>query len=149
MKSVIQTPLYIPELDLKPVPTGGLELSEDIQQALALIAGFWRNKRVLLKASQAGILFVASPQITDIFHVTATTGDFLYQGESLECTDVLVMGHPDNAGLIWVRPHTQAEVTNSWPLLKKESIDVTLSNLTQLHLRIVTQGDIAIIVYTL
>jgi len=145
----IGTPMAIPELDLRPEPVGGVNLSEDMQQALALLAGFWKNRRVLLKSSMAGILFVAEPQITDVYHVQATSGDYLYRGEDIQCTEVMIMGHPDNAGLIWVKPHLQADTNNSWPLAKKEVVKISLSALSQLHLRIVTQNDIAIIAYTL
>jgi len=145
----IGNPMAIPELDLKPEQAGGVQLSEDMQQALALLAGYWKNKRVLLKASALGILFVSSPQITDIFHVTATGANYYYQGEDIQCTDVLIMGHPDNTGLIWARPHIQASATNAWPLLKKEVIDFTLSSLSQLQLLIVTNADKAIIAYTI
>lgn len=139
----------IPELDLRPEPTGGIQLTEDMQQALALLAGYWKNKRVLLKASALGVLFVSSPQITDIFHVTAGADNYYYQGDDIPCTDVVVMGHPSNLDTIWARPHTQALATNSWPLLKKEVIDFTLSSLKQLHLLFIKSGDKAIIAYTL
>jgi hypothetical protein len=145
----IGNPMQIPELELKPEPCGAIKLSDDMQQVLSLIAGYWKNKRVLLKASSLGVLFVSSPQITDIFHVTATGDNYLYAGEDIECTDVLIMGHPNNTDTIWAKPHLQADTNNSWPLLKKECIDFTLSSLSQLHLRFVKSGDIAIIAYTI
>lgn len=147
--NTIGTPMAIPELDLRPEPLGGIQLSEDMQQALSLLAGFWKNRRVLLKSSMAGILFVAEPQITDVIHITASSGDYLYHGDDIECTEVMIMGHPDNAGLVWAKPHLQADTDCSWPLAKKEVVKFTLSSLSQLHLRIVTNGDIAIIAYTL
>lgn len=145
----IGNPMTIPELDLRPEPTGGIQLSEDMQQALSLLVGYWKNKRVLLKASALGVLFVATPQITDIFHITAVGDTYYYQGEDIQCTECLIMGHPSNVDTIWCRPHTQALTTNAWPLLKKESINFTLSSLSQLHLLFVKSGDIAIIAYTL
>jgi len=145
----IGNPMAVPELDLRPEPAGAIQLTEDMQQVFALLAGYWKNKRVLLKASSLGVLFVSSPQLTDIFHVTAPSDNYAYQGEDIACTDVLVMGHPDNVGTIWARPHTPAAITNAWPLLKKESIDFTLSGLTQLHLLFTTSGDKAIIAYTI
>ena len=37
---VIGNPLPIPELDLRPVPEGGIELSKDMQQVLSALCGF-------------------------------------------------------------------------------------------------------------
>ena len=145
----IGNPMAAPELDLKPEPSGPIQLSDDMQQVFAMLAGYWRNKRVLLKASALGVLFVSSPQITDIIHVAATSDNFVYAGDDIDCTDVLIMGHPSNVGAIWARPHTGASINNAWPLLKKECIDFTLSSLKQLHLLFEKDDDVAIIAYTI
>lgn len=144
----IQQPLTIPELDLKPESAGAIELTLDMQQTLALLTGFWRNTRVLLKASPSGILFVTSPQLTDVLHVTATGANFNYQGENIPCSEVMVMGHPDNTGRIWVRPHAVATTSNAWPLAAKDVVGLSITNLNMLHLLIVTNTEKAIIAYS-
>lgn len=145
----IGVPLTIPELDLKPEPTGGIQLSEDMQQVLSLLTAFWRNKRILLKATPSGVLFVTSPQIKDIFHVTATSGNFAYQGENIECSEVMVIGHLDNTGRVWVRTDVAATVNNAVPLDKGDTFVLGITNLNMLRLLIVTNGEKAIIAYTL
>lgn len=145
----IGNPMPIPELDLRPEPTGGIQLTEDMQQALSLLVGYWKNKRVLLKASPSGALFVTSPQIKDIFHVTATSGNYAYQGENIECSEVLIMGHPDNTGRVWVKPNGTAATTNAWPLNKDDVVGLGITNLNMLNLLIVTDTEKAIIAYTL
>lgn len=144
----IQQPLTIPELDLKPESAGAIELTLDMQQTLALLTGFWRNTRVLLKASPSGILFVTSPQLTDVLHVTATGANFTYQGENIPCSEIMVMGHPDNTGRIWVRPHAVATTSNAWPLAAKDVVGLSITNLNMLHLLIVTNTEKAIIAYS-
>lgn len=147
--SVIGNPMDIPELDLRPEPTGGIQLTDDMQQALALLVGYWKNKRVLLKATPSGVLFVTSPQIKDIFHVTATSGSFVYQGENIECSEVLIMGHPDNTGRVWVKPNATATTANAWPLAAGDVVGLGITNLNMLNLLIVTNTEKAIIAYTL
>ena len=145
----IGNPMQIPELDLKPEQAGGVQLSEDMQQALALLTAYWRNKRVLLKASPSGVLFVTSPQIKDIFHVVGVGANYVYQGDNIECSEVLVMGHPDNTGRVWVKPHATATTANAWPLNKGDVVGVGITNLIMLNLLIAVNGETAIIAYTL
>lgn len=145
----IHNPLRIPELDIKPEPSGGMRISEDMQQVLSTLTGFWRNKRMLLKSSPSGILFTSSPQLEDMFHVTGAGANYTYQGENIECTEVLVMAHPDNASKVWVRPKQVATVNNAWPLDANDVVGITVTNLSMLHLLIVADGEKAIIAYSM
>jgi hypothetical protein len=145
----IGTPLTIPELDLKPEQTGGIELTESMQQVLALLTGYWQNKRLLLKCSPSGVLLVCSSQCKDIIHVTATSANFTYKGPNVVCSEILVMGHPDNTGRVWVNPNTVAATTNAWPLNKGEVLNLGITNLNMLNLLIVVDTEKAIIAYTI
>ena len=145
----IGNPLRIPELDIKPEPTGGIQISEDMQQVLSTLTGYWKHKRVLLKATPSGMLMTTSPQLEDIFHVPATSVNFTYQGEDKPCSEILVMGHPDNAGKVWVRKGVAATVDNAWPLDANDVIGLTVTNLNQLQLLIVADTEKAIIAYSI
>lgn len=145
----IGTPMKIPELSLMPEPESGIELSKDMQQTLALMTAFWKNQRVVLKASPSGILFTTSPQLEDIFHVLADQNDYVYKGSDLKCSEIMVMGHPDNTGNIWVRSKVAATVDNAWPLAAKEVMGFTVTNLNMIHLLIKLETEKAIIAYTL
>jgi len=143
----IGTPLKIPELNLTPEPEGGIQLSKDMQQTLAMLTAFWQNKRVLLKASPAGILYTTNPCLIDIFHVTGDGANDVYQGDNIPCSEVMVMGHPSNGDTIWVRINKVATVDNAWPLLKYDVMKFNITNLSMLHLLIVTTTERAIIAY--
>ena len=145
----IGNPMKCPELDLQPEPKGGIELSENMQQVLSLMTAFWRNQRVVLKATPSGVLFTCSPQLEDIFHVPATSNDFAYQGEDLKVSEVMVMGHPDNTGNVWARSKLAATVDNSWPLAAGEVVGFSITNLNMLRLLIKLDTEKAIIAYTL
>lgn len=144
----IHKALRFPELHLRPPITGHIRLSEDMQQTLALLTGFGDNQRVLLKATESGVLNTVSPQLKDVVVVTATDDAFDWQGGDIPCTEVAVMGHLDNSHRIWVRPNSAASSANGWPLDKGEPFGFTLSNLNQLHINIETSGEIAIVAYT-
>jgi len=146
--STIGIPMTIPELDLKPEPAGGIQLSDDIKQALVLLAGYFKNQRVLIKCSRSGSLHTASSQIKDILHITASSGNYAYQGDSIECSELLIMGHPDNTGKVWVKPYQPAATNNSWPLDAKDVMVMAVDNLSQLNLLIANNGETAIILYT-
>ena len=146
--AVIGTPIPCPELNIVPEPEGAVGISKDMQQTFALLTGFWRNKRILLKATPSGGLCVCSPQIKDVFHITADTDSYAYQGENVPCSEVLVMAHPDNTSEVWVKPNNTATVDNAWPLSAGDVIGFTISNLNMLNLLIVTNGEKVIITYT-
>jgi len=138
-----------PELDLQPEPKGGVELSENMQQTLALLTAFWRNQRVILKASPTGVLFTCSPQLENIIHVPAVGAEYPYQGDDIKCSEVMVMGHPDNTGNVWVRTKVAAAVDNAWPLAAKEVMGFSITNLNMLHLLVKLADEVVIIAYTL
>lgn len=144
----IHSPLHIPELDLKPEFAGGIQLSDDMQQTLSLLAGFWKHKRLLLRASPSGILMTTDPQLKEVYTVTGSGANDTYQGENVPCSGVLVMGHPDNTGRIWVRPHTTASAANGWPLEAGDVVGFGLTNLNMLHALIVVDGEKLIIAYS-
>ncbi len=142
-------PVKMPELQVIPESERGVDLDAGMKQVMALLTAYSKEKRVTLRASPGGVLFVASAVVGDIFHVTADQANYLYQGGNIQCTEVMVMGHPNNADTIWVRTKTQAEITNSWPLLKNEVVSFTIPNLNLLRMRIIANTEKAIVAYTI
>lgn len=138
----------MPELNLIPESERGVDLDVGMKQVLAVLAAYCQEKRVALRSSPGGVLFVSSSDVGDIFHVTATGANHLYQGNNVQCSEVMVMGHPDNGDTIWVRTKTQANTTNSWPLLLKEVVSFSIPNLNLLRIRIVANSEKAIVLYT-
>lgn len=144
----IGTPIAVPELNLQPEQAGGVQLSEDMQQTLTLLTAFFLNKRVVLKASASGMLYVTSPPIKDVLHVTASEAAFTYQGDNIPCSELLVIAHPDNTGRVWAKPNTTATVDNAIPLAAGDAVPISITNLNQLNLLIATNGEKAIIAYS-
>jgi len=144
----INKPMAVPDLNLRPPIDGKVRLSEDMQQTLALLTGYCENKRVTLKASESGILSVASAMIKDIVHITGVGANSEKTGGDVPCTECLVMGHPDNTGNVWVRPYKTATVNNAWPLAAGEVVGFTVDNLKQLNMLVIVDGEKVIVAYT-
>lgn len=143
------SPVKMPELNLIPEAERGIKLDEGMKQVMSLLTAYWREKRVTLKASEGGILYVTQPQVSDIIHVTGIATLFTYQGDDVACSEVMVMSHPDNVLSLWVRPHKIAAANNAWPLDPKEVINLGITNLSMLNLLFGNETDIAIIAYTI
>jgi hypothetical protein len=148
MMQTIGTPLQTPELGLLPDQAPGVPLSENMQQALALLCGFWHNKRILCRISPTGVLSVGDAPLQDVIHVQADGDNDTYQGANVPCNQVIVMGHPSNTGNVWVRVNTTATTANAWPLAKGEVISFGVANLKQLQLLIAKDDEYAIIAYS-
>lgn len=83
----------------------------------------------------------------DIEHFTGSGANDEQQGSDVECTELLVMGHPDNTGKVWVRTGEVATVTNSWPLEAGEVFSFNVDNLSDLQMLIVVDGEKLIVAY--
>lgn len=140
--------LQFPELELRPEIKEMIKLSDDMQQTLAALAGYDGVSRRLLRCSNSGVFNVTSPRIKDIFHVVGQGANYDWHGFDIPATEVMIMAHPDNTGLVWVKNDEAATANNGWPLSKKEIIAVTIDNLSNLHLLIIVDGEKAIIAFT-
>lgn len=145
----IQTPLRIPEMDIKGQPESPPTLIDKVQNTLSILTGYWKHRRVLCKASPSGVLFATNPAVEDINHVVGSGANYNYQGGSKDATEVLVIAHPDNTGRIWVNKGKVATDSNGIPLDAKESTRITVTNFNQLHIKIVVDGEKAIVGYSI
>ena len=140
--------MQISELNLKPPIEGALRLSEDVQQTLALLTAYGIDERKLLRCSESGVLNVVSPRLKDIEHYTGSGVNDTQSGKDIACSEIMVMGHPDNTGLVWVRSGVTATVDNSWPLAANMAIGFTVDNVKQLSMLIVVDGEKLIVAYS-
>jgi hypothetical protein len=124
-------------------------LTISVQQAVALMMGYAYGQAVVLRSSPSGVLYVAEPRIVDVFHWTAAGANAPFQGEDIACTQVLCIGHPDNAGMVWVAARRAAATTDSIPLAKNVTFTFSVENLNELHALIVTATEKLIVAYSL
>ena len=138
-----------PELGIRSLPVGTLRAGDDLSQAIALIMGYANNARVLLKASPSGVLYSASPRLSDVFHWLAAAPNTVEQGDNIPCTEIMCMAHPDNTGRIWVRTRAVASAVNAFPLDAGDIVGFSVENLSELRALIVANGDTLIVGYSL
>lgn len=144
----ILIPFKIEDLLLKPEMAGRIKLSDDMQQTLASIVGFDGAARRLLRCSNKGTLYTTSPRIANIIHVKRTNGNYAWRGTDIKVSEVMILGHPTNSSLIWVKNDELASDANGWPLAANAVLNMTLDNLLNLHLLIVGDEETAIVAYT-
>lgn len=143
----INKPMDIPELNLQPPITGKVRLSEDMQQTLALLCAMGETQRIALRASGEGVLLVGEPTIKDIVIITSAAGTGLGQGSDIPCSKVMVMSHPDNTNITWVRPYNPVDGTHGWPLEPNDVVKFTVDNVNRIHFLCLTALGKVIIAY--
>jgi len=118
-----------------------------MQQTLALLAAYGINKRIVLRGSELGVLNVTSARIKNIVHYTRSGVTEEIQGDNVTCSEVIVIGHPDNTGKIWVRTDAVATVDNAVPLDAKDRVGFSVNNLSELQLFVAVDNETAIVMY--
>lgn len=84
----------------------------------------------------------------DIEHFTGVGASDEQQGSDIACGELLVMGHPDNTGTVWVRSGDEvASASNAWPLAAGEVFLFNVTNLSELQMLIVVSGEKLIVAY--
>ena len=144
----INKPMDVPELNLQPPITGKVRLSEDMQQTLALLCAMGSSKRVMLRASESGVLLVGEPAIKDIVIIASAAITGIGQGSDIACSSVMIMAHPDNTDKTWVRPYVAPTETHGWPLDAKAVVSFTVDNVNRIHFLCDTAEEKIIIAYT-
>lgn len=147
--SKIRISMRVDELSLKPPIEKAVELSDNMQQTLALLTALGVTGRKVLKCSESGVLYTTSPRIKDVLHFASTGANETFNCGEIPCSEVVVIAHPDNTGLIWVRPYKTASASNAIPLEAKESQSFTVDNLNQVNVKIIVSGEAVIVVYSI
>ena len=145
---IINKAMRILDLNIQPPIDMPVKLSDDMQQTLALLCGYGIDERKLLRASESGVLNVASARIRDIIHFTGVGADDEQTGPDVACCECMIMAHPANTNNVWIRPKDVATRDNSWPLAAGEVVGFSLDNLKQLNIMIVTAGEKVIVAYS-
>ena len=125
-----------------------------MQQTLTLLTAYCENQRVLIKATESGVLNTVSPRIKDLWGFTSLGDASHKQGSDIVCNEVMITGHPDNAGAIWVRPYSQYVLAGdnknyAWPVAASGVVGFVVSNINQLWFYFEKLNDIVIVAYTI
>lgn len=144
----VRTPFELPEPLTKPPLPSNPRISDDIQQTLATLVAYDGIKRRLLRSTPTGMLQTVNPLAKQFANILANTANYLWQGDDIKCSEVVVRANPDNSQRVWVNIYAAAAADTGWPLDGGEHIVLTLTNLSHLHLKILDNGEKVILYYT-
>lgn len=144
----IRTPFELIDLPTKPPLPSNPRVSDDIQQTLATLVGYDGTSRRILRATPSGILQVVNPLAKEFANILSNTTNYLWQGDDIKCSEVVVRAHPDNSGRVWVNVYAAAAADTGWPLDANEHVVLTLTNLSHLHVKIIATAEKVVAFYT-
>jgi len=145
----IRKPMGIDELNLKPPIDGKVRLSDDMQQTLALLTAMGVTGRKLMKCSESGVLYTGSAKVKGVWNKTGSGADDDLVGDDIACSECVVMANPDNPDKLWVKPYGVASVDDGVPLDAGDAVNFTVTNLNQIHVNVVADGDKVIVIYSI
>ncbi len=144
----IQRPFTIAGIPLKPEMTGRQKLDETIIQSLASIMGFDGEARCLLTCSLCGSLNTVTPSASGFINKVSTGADEDVTFEDQATSEVMILANASNTGDVWVNIGAVGAVDTGWPLDAGDMVRLSINNMQELNLHIITSGDKAIILRT-
>lgn len=144
----VTTPWPISEIMVSAEPTGRLKISDDIQQTLSSLFGYDGETRRPLRCGKTGTLFVGSAPIAAVTLIVADQIDYVWVGDNIETSEVLIRSRSSNGGAVLVAVDEPCGALNSWFLAAGESLQFSINNLQRLNLKIAANGEIVDLLYT-
>lgn len=144
----IQIPFPLKDIPVKPEMTGRLKIDAVMIQTLASLCGWDGEARRLLTCSLSGSLQVTSPPVKAVINKATSDPNEHITFSDIPTTEVMILARHTNTGDVWVNTGAAAGVDTGWPLAAGDSLKVSVNNLQDLRLIVVTSGDKVIIVYT-
>lgn len=147
MKEIL-IPLTFEDLPTRPPLVGRPQVSDDIQQTVALLVGWDGSTRRLVRVTPTGTLRICEAPVKGISNILADETNYTWSGYDTPTSEVIVKAHPDNTGRVWVNVGDVAAADIGYPLDAGEWVKLSINNLAALHLFIAVDTEKAIIVYT-
>jgi len=144
----LQLPFPLKDLPLKPELTGRIKVDDVIIQTLSAIMGYDGEARRLLTCALGGVLQTTSPPVYSVVNkVTTGAGENITFGDT-PTTEIIIYANPNNTGDVWCNLSAAAAADTGWLLQAGDSLQISLNNLKDLRLHVVTSGDKVIILRT-
>ena len=140
--------LRFDDLPVKPPFGGKSRLSDEIQQAISLIAGWDGESRRFVRSSPTGVIRVCDGRAKAVLNVTATGAAYTLTPPDTPTSEIILKAHPDNVGQVVVNIGVTASLTAGFPLDAGESIEFSVNNLNALRLYVELTTEKAAILYT-
>ncbi len=142
----IDRPFPIKGLPFKPELTGRPKVDEKLIMTLATLMGWDGESRRLLTCALRGSLHSVSPPVSSITnHVSSQPVEDITFGD-IPVTEVMIRACPTNVGDVWVNVGAAAGVDTGWQLDAGDHLKISLNNLSELNLHVITFADMVTIV---
>lgn len=144
----IEMPFPLKDIPVKPEMTGRVKLDETMIQTLAALTGWNGEARRLLTCALRGSLHVTTPPVCCITNKVTTGPNESITFGNIPTTEVLIMANPNNGHNVWVNVGAAAGDDTGWVLQAGDILNISINNMRELKLFVVTSGDKVIIIRT-
>lgn len=144
----IETPFSIKGILLKPELSGRLQVDETLIQTLSAVMGFDGESRRLIRCGLGGSLYTTAPTVQAITNTTGNGGNDDITFSDTPTSEVMILANAGNTGDVWINIGAAAAVDTGWPLDAGDVVILSINNLRDLQMRIITSGDKVIIIRT-
>jgi len=147
MLEILKT-LTFDDLPTRPPVTGRPNLSEDLQQTVALLVGWDGATRRLIRVSPTGVIRMGSARAMGVYNIVSDTDGFTLQCSDCPVSEVMIRAFPDNTGRVFVNIGAVAALNVGYPLFTGEWVNLSVNNLNSLQLYIEKDTDKVAAIYT-
>ena len=98
---------------------------------------------------ESGVLYTGSAKVKGVWNETGIGADDNLVGDDMVCSECVVMASIDNAGRLWVKPYGVADEDDGVPLDGGDAVNFTVTNLNQIHVNVIADGDKVIVIYSI
>jgi len=144
----ILLPLTFEDLPTRPPLVGRPKVSDDLQQTVALLVGWDKITRRLVRVTPSGVLYIAQARVKGVLNEQSGGAGSTWSGANISTSEVLLKSKTGNSALIWVNFGAVAAANVGYPLDSGEKITVSINNLNSLHLYFNAADDWAVIIYS-
>jgi len=147
MFDILKT-LTFDDLPTKPEIKGRPNLSEDLQQTIALLSGWDGATRRLIRCSPTGVIRIGSAKVKGVYNVVADQDAYLLTCIDCPTSEVMLRAFPDNTGRVFINIGIAAGLNTGYPLFTGEWVNISVNNLNNVQLYIEKDTDKVAAIYT-
>jgi len=140
--------LTFDDLPTRPPLVGRPRLSEDLQQTIALLAGWDGATRRLVRVTPTGVIRECSGRAVGVYNILADQDAYTLTCNDCPVSEVMIRAFPDNTGRVFVNIGTAAALNTGYPLFTGEWVKMSVNNLNSLQLYIEKDTDKVAAIYT-
>lgn len=147
MPEILKT-LTFDDLPTRPPLVGRPRISDDIQQAIAMLVGWDGATRRFVRVSPTGALRVGSARVLGVYDVVADQDGYIITCIDCPTSEAMIRAYPDNTGRVFVAINATPALNSGYPLFTGEWVSLSTNNLSSIHLYIEKDTDKVAVIYT-